>query len=310
MNMQQAQSADRKIWEITVGSPISSFSICSKYVLIGAMDGTVRFLHIKDAQLVVPILNQASPIFHTAFSPNSIYGGVLTENAKLSVWNMNTIKVHVKSKCDDILNGTGYINLFYVSDLGIPFVGTSTGSSYSYSVDLESWMLVNANDALTRTGLHGSIANIKNMKTYPVATLQYISHTFQQKVKVPTELSDDSWEAQSKLSFIEHQIKLCEKVNSPHELKHWYSTFGYYLATHGTEKKVRQVLDDLLGPIYSLQNDEACKEKHKILGVSKHDLLQEVLTHFRTSTKWQRIYIEYFDQLSSVSKKSTEMETN
>lgn len=305
MNMQQAQSGDRKLWEVTVGSAISSFSICTKFVLIGAMDGTVRFLHIKDGQLLVPILNQASPIFSTAFSPNSTFGGVMTENAKLSVWNMNTLKIHVKSKCDDILNGSGYINIFYISEIGISFVGTSTGSSYSYSADLESWMLVNSNDALTRNGLHGSIANVKNMKTFPVATLQYISHTFQQKTKIPTEQLDDAWETQSKLSFIEHQIKLCENVNSPQELKHWYATFGYYLANHGSEKKVRQVLDDLLGPIYSLQNDEACKEKHKILGISKHDLLQEVLSHFRTSTKWQRLYCEYSDQLKSSQSMDT-----
>lgn len=109
------------------------------------------------------------------------------------------------------------------------------------------------------------------------------------------------YEAQSKISFIEHQIQLCESVNSPHELKHWYSLLGYQLASHGSEKKVRQVLDDLVGPIYSLQNDPAVRAKHKILTIDKHELLREVLNNLRSSTSWQRIYMEYQDQLNEMA---------
>jgi protein HIRA/HIR1 len=135
------------------------------------------------------------------------------------------------------------------------------------------------------------------------------------KINIKIEIfcsSDETWEAQSKISFIEHQIKLCENVNSHQELKHWYSTLGYYLATHGTEKKVRQILDELLGPIFSLQNDAECRAKHTILNISKHDLLQEVLTHFKASTKWQRIYCEYSDQLKEMeaSAKPQTMDTS
>lgn len=69
MNLSQNyhQPNDRKLWEVATGSSISSFSVCSKYVLVGAMDGTVRFIHINDGRLVVPILNQASSILLTAF---------------------------------------------------------------------------------------------------------------------------------------------------------------------------------------------------------------------------------------------------
>jgi hypothetical protein len=120
--------------------------------------------------------------------------------------------------------------------------------------------------------------------------------------------SDDAWEALTKISFAEHQIQLCESVNSPVELKYWYQNLGYYLASHGNEKKVRQVLDDLLGPIYSLQNDVECRAKHKILNIDKHELLREVLTSFHSSTKWQRIYCEYSDQLNEMKTVPAEEE--
>jgi hypothetical protein len=84
---------------------------------------------------------------------------------------------------------------------------------------------------------------------------------------------------------------------------------GFYLATHGTEKKVRQVLDELLGSIYSLQNDKDIRARHKILDIDKHELLRVVLENFRKSTKWQRIFCEYIDQLNefeSAAKKNLE----
>jgi hypothetical protein len=87
---------------------------------------------------------------------------------------------------------------------------------------------------------------------------------------------------------------------------------GFQLAIHGSEKKVRQVLDDLLGPIYSLQNDPNVRANHKILAIDKHELLREVLNNLRSSTNWQRIYMEYQDQLNETesAKKITQKVTN
>lgn len=116
--------------------------------------------------------------------------------------------------------------------------------------------------------------------------------------------SDNIYEAQSKISFIEHQIKLCITVNSPVELKHWYTMLGYQLASHASEKKVRQVLDELLGPVYSLQDPEI-RAHHKILNIDKHDLLREVLTNLRSTSNWQRIYMEYQDQLNEMELEKT-----
>lgn len=87
------------------------------------------------------------------------------------------------------------------------------------------------------------------------------------------------------------------------ELKHWYSMLGFQLASHASEKKVRQVLDDLLGPIYSLQDPEI-RAQHKILNIDKHDLLREVLTNLRSTTNWQRIYMEYQDQLNEMEDRT------
>lgn len=55
------------------------------------------------------------------------------------------------------------------------------------------------------------------------------------------------WENAAKLQFIENQIKICEEIHSPSELEYWYTILGTHLAQHGTETRVQNVLDELLG---------------------------------------------------------------
>lgn len=67
IHMTQQQTADKRAWELVVGSTVTAFSICSKYVLIGAADGSVRLIHLKTGRLVVPILTMESPIVSCSF---------------------------------------------------------------------------------------------------------------------------------------------------------------------------------------------------------------------------------------------------
>lgn len=56
----------------------------------------------------------------------------------------------------------------------------------------------------------------------------------------------NDWQTSAKITFIENQIKLCEAINSPDELKHWYTMLAFQLAISGDEKKVRLLLNTLL----------------------------------------------------------------
>lgn len=62
--------------------------------------------------------------------------------------------------------------------------------------------------------------------------------------------TNGAWKSTIKLQFIENQIKICEEIKSPRELEYWYSMLGAHLSQYGTEKRVRVLLDDLLGSIF------------------------------------------------------------
>lgn len=104
------------------------------------------------------------------------------------------------------------------------------------------------------------------------------------------------------LAFVENQIKIAEMINSPPEMKHWYLMLGFQLAQHGTEEKIRQVLDSLLGSPFRMEDGS----DSSILGISKHTLLEEILNQLKTQPKWQRIYTEYVEQLKFFRQQTTE----
>lgn len=95
------------------------------------------------------------------------------------------------------------------------------------------------------------------------------------------------------LVFVENQIKLAEMINSPQEMQHWYLMLGFQLAKHGPESKIRQVLDQLLGSSFRLEDTP----KSTILGISKYTLCEAILDQLKTQPKWQRIYMEYSEQI-------------
>lgn len=66
---------DKKLWETVIGSPVVSFSVARKYVLLCSMDGSIRFLDIHTGSPVLPVMSLTSPVVHCTFV--SIEGAVV-----------------------------------------------------------------------------------------------------------------------------------------------------------------------------------------------------------------------------------------
>ncbi|XP_058062558.1 protein HIRA homolog [Anopheles bellator] len=299
-----AQRTEKKIWETVVGSPVVCFAVSAKYAIVCSQDYTIRLLDIKTGTPIFPVISLSSPAVQSAFSSNCQLVAVVTESGMLRIWNVADKAVYLSTNCSDIMSGS-FVTVLHLSDQGMPFIVLANGSSYCYCRKLESWMLINSSDPIMRHGLIGNKANtpVRNMKVYPLSTIQSYGNFSGPKTNSFAELHSATWQTPAAISFIENQIKICEMISSPVELKYWYSMLGFQLALNGSEDKIRQVLDELLGATQSLDARMSDDTDPSVLGISKHVFMEDVLNHLKMQTKWQRIYTEYLDQLKFLKER-------
>lgn len=239
--------------------------------------------------------------------------GVLTSCGNIRVWNLSASlqSIHLSASCSDLIRNC-FPYMFSITETGYVFLSLTNGCSYTYAKGLDTWILLNSRDPIVRYGLASNSSStqsnvVRNMKVYPLMTFQSASNSTTggaNALPPPSnvELSANSWQNIAKQSFVENQIELCKLINSPVELKHWYSMLGYHLSLHGTETRIRLLLDDLLGPVHlgSMRN-RGDGTSNQVLGVDKHEILDVVLGHFKVQHQWQRIWIEYSEQISMLA---------
>ncbi|XP_055592877.1 protein HIRA homolog isoform X2 [Uranotaenia lowii] len=301
-NLLSVPRADKKVWETVIGSPVVSVAVSRKNVLLCSLDGGIRFLDIGTGSPLLPVISLTSPVVLSCFSANCKLGAVLTENSTLRIWDLVDLSIYLSANCADIM-GTSFASLFHVTDQGIPFIVLANGSSYSYSKKLESWIIANSADPITRHGLISTKAGapIRNVKTFPLATIQSFSTSSPLKARSFVENSNNGWQNSAMLAFVENQIKIAEMINSQNEMKHWYLMLGFQLGQYGDESKIRQVLDGLMGSSFNML-ENGHEPDSKIAGISKLVLAGEILDQLKAHPQWQRIYMEYNDQLKMCQK--------
>lgn len=82
----------------------------------------------------------------------------------------------INSSCTDVLT-TGHLSNFHITDDGVVFLMLANGCSYSYSKQLESWLVVNSRDPIVRIGVAAFVqSQSKNMRTFPLNTVQSMQH--------------------------------------------------------------------------------------------------------------------------------------
>ncbi|XP_004518837.1 protein HIRA homolog [Ceratitis capitata] len=288
-----------KLWEILIGSPIVNLNFCNKYVMLCCLDGTLRLVDISTGKAILPVMGLSTAAVQCAFCPSSRLVGVVTDCGIVRIWHIEERRIFLATTCNEIATGKlGTVVQFNITEDGVPMVLFSNGNAYSYSEQLKSWLVLSTKDPIIRHGLQTTIPKDfqKNLISFPLISTQASTNTFS-AMSTSMDINLNDWQSSAKLSFIENQIMLSEAIKSPNELLFWYNMYAYQLALSGTEQHLRLLLDDLLGP-----SPRNTSNDHKILSVSKHQLLQNVLNVLKTHIKWQRLYMEYNELFEFCSK--------
>ncbi|XP_055384553.1 protein HIRA homolog [Condylostylus longicornis] len=287
-------STGEKLWEKLIGSAVANFSVSVKYVMICTLDGNIRFLFTKNGSVVVPILSISTAATQCAFCPSGKLAGVISECGSLKIWNVEEKKIFISASCSEMFKKCGQVIQFSITESGTPIVLFCNGTSYSYSETMKCWLVLNSQDPVIMHGLQSTIPKDlqKNFAKYPLMSVQAATFGHQSFL----DINSSKFLSGAKLDFIENQIKLSELINAPDELIYWYSMLGYFLCTEGTEKKMRSVLDDLAktSNLYSSHSNYC----NRVLNTEKCMFLKTILNILKSHSKWQRIYMEYNEQLN------------
>ncbi|CAG5099972.1 Similar to Hira: Protein HIRA homolog (Drosophila melanogaster) [Cotesia congregata] len=101
------------------------------------------------------------------------------------------------------------------------------------------------------------------------------------------------------VSYLEQQLLASKALGSQQEYIHWFMALISFLLTQdGLEKRLRIMLDDLMGPSHSTAAKSTWDPM--ILGIRKHKLLADALGVIGGHLRWQRLYLEYSEQLASL----------
>ncbi|KAH8396225.1 hypothetical protein KR222_005671, partial [Zaprionus bogoriensis] len=274
-----------QLWEMYVGSPVITVHLCSKYVMLCSLDGSMRLLAMQTGCPIIPTISLNGNALHCAFSPDNQMVGVMTECGLLRIWQIARGRCRLATSCLELLNRHGMALQFTITDQGMPLIGFPSGNSYSYSTALESWLVLATGDAIMINGIRGSLPrDLKHVnRKFPLLSMQASTQNYL-SLRSAVEIDPESWQQTAKVLFLKDQIKLCEALEAAEELKHWHMMLTFQLATYGTEKRLRIFLDSFL---------DDSEEPATAQCVPKHELMQCVLYSLKPHTQWEHIYDEY-----------------
>ncbi|CAB3221414.1 unnamed protein product [Arctia plantaginis] len=292
------------VWETYLGSPVTCISCDARWACVSCADGTLHVWqlarpHAARALPPIALMSQAAKL---TLSGDTL--AVVTTSAELAMWDLATSACVIRPLCFRSLLSHGVIvtNCTLLED-GNPMISLSNSKSYIYSKQLCAWVVwADASDPVWRcSGGAGGAARggggARGASPHPRHRLPRAR---------PPALCNSSVVWGAARSWLEAQVASSLHLRLPKDYRHWLTELFDHLVSHGTEDQLRTILDDMLGPNHCTSTPK--KWQSSILGIKKHDLLEEMLSLLVRQLRWQRLYAEYSDQLTEL--KSNAMVVN
>nr|XP_049695468.1 protein HIRA homolog [Helicoverpa armigera] len=279
------------VWETYLGSTVTCIACDVRWACVACADATLHVWQLArhTATRALPPLALMSQAAKLTLSGDTL--AVVTTSAELAMWDLSTATCVIRPLCFRSLlsHGVTVTNCSLLDD-GNPMISLSNGKSYIYSKGLCAWVVwADACDPVWRCS--GAAPNVRSSRTslYPLAKVNRTR---------PTSFTNSSYRSGAARSWLEAQVSSSLHLRRAHDYRHWLNALFAHLVNHGTEDQLRSILDDMMGPSHCTSTPK--KWQPTILGIKKHELLEEMLALLVRQLRWQRMYAEYSDQLSEL----------
>lgn len=287
------------LWEQVFTSRILAVT-GTKFLTCTACEDSSIHIFSNTGRKVLPSLVLNSPV--SRLTSCRQYLMAITQKGNLFVWNVQKSTAVIRNESlMTVMSGDDHIVRAFVTADGAPTVSISTHKSYTYSSDLGCWIILyDKQDVIHHSSDHHSCTPpVLVDKPGPLASLASSSNRLGMQGGRIFSV-DQSLQQVTTINHLESQMAASLSLQSGSEYKFWLQTYVRYLAKEGLETKIREVCDDLLGPVYKSKGSSSWDSY--ILGMKKRELLHGILPNIGSNLQLQRLFTEYQEQLETIEK--------
>ncbi|KAG7264144.1 hypothetical protein CRUP_001655 [Coryphaenoides rupestris] len=294
-------SRDGRDWDTLLPCSILTAAGSSDVIAVACED---RMLSVFSScgRRLLPAMQLATP--PSALHCSGNYVMVLTSGGVVFVWDVQKQTAVVKNQSLEAIIPGGDITVSQslLTQQGVPVVALTNGKSYCFSAALDTWTLIaDKADSLVQCADFRSCLTTHDAPV-PTGPLSVMQSRNLNGGRLVSRLSTAPHQLQQSLtsSFLECQLASSRVLLSPQEYRYWLLIYARFLVTEGSEYRLRELCQELLGPVHK---STASSWEPTTLGLHKRELLREVLPVIGQNLRFQRLFTEYQDQLELVRSK-------
>lgn len=284
------------LWNLYLGYNAVALSASPSIIALGLIDGSVHTFHPAKGTRPVPPLAPPAPLarLHTVGSAVM----VISSCGAVRVWEIGNVCRLIVSTSAEHLAAPGTSLLSCTLYNGMPHLAFTNARAYIYHKEMGTWMLIgDSQDPVWRWSANNASSTAgTRVPRGPLSALQEGLHRTAGS-SLPNPRLPHS--APCVVSYLEQQLLASKALGSASEYIHWLMALVSFLLTQdGLEKRLRIILDELMGPSHTTAGKSVWEPS--ILGIKKHKILGDVLVVLGGHLRWQRLYLEYCEQLSAI----------
>ncbi|ORX75807.1 WD40 repeat-like protein [Anaeromyces robustus] len=263
---------DEILWTDVMTSHVLHIASSEEFIVVACRDGSL-ILYSLSGRRLIPVIVLPTPV--TYLDTNGPYLLTLNASGLIDIWNVikqesiiSSVSIGLLLKYNSLgksnKNDVSILNITLRSD-GTPVITTTNGKTFAYHIKMKTFICLS-----TKKSQESSYSN-----------------------KVRTSLTQ-----------LEDELASLKVTNSAQEYRRVLGIYVRRLSDELAIGKIKEICDDFLGPIQiaGAENTELLKWESKLIGMPKHELLEEILLILGRNRELQRITTQYKEQLEEYKK--------
>ncbi|KAG6829748.1 hypothetical protein H0H92_003624 [Tricholoma furcatifolium] len=295
-------------WLDYLSSPALILQGTSSFCAAALLDGSV-VVYSHTGRRIMPTLTLGAPAAYMEANRDALL--VITTSTLLYAWNIKKqtaffpptpIAPLILSAQSNPKPPPCAVASVAIQPNGSPVISLSNGTFFSYDPALLSWVKLSE-----RWWSEGSDAwpNRQRMSTIQAGNRGIMSSIEGSVTGTPDESTSDVnrpawWNTALTLGHLETRLNATKLLDSPQEYKQALLAYAKKISEEGFRGKAEELIKELFGPVYYRPGRDDSWTPN-VVGLSKRDLLKEVLLVFARSKTLTKLAMDWQDTLKRAS---------